>query len=190
MTGFVSYIADLLVYYTFAGITLHLADRFAGVPAYQWWYNDSRTIPLVKERGFLYGHPGGIGGRLHKAALWISGIQSLSFLYKGKVDLVTEIPAFFLEAWFLMLGFHIGKYVYNYMRGEQKLADIVYQTSPRVLLAKAGEGLQELLNYFRPASSPKVARAATPAAPTEPAAPEAPKVHWRDQIKSYTQREK
>jgi hypothetical protein len=167
MSGFVSYIADLLLYFIFAGVTLHLVDRFLGVPVYRWWYNDSREKPLEKEYGFLYGHPGGFTGRLHKTAYWISGIQSLTFLYKGKVDIWTEIPAFFLEAWFMVLGFHIGAYVYGYMRGEQDLAKKLHTMHPRNLLNSLRGYFADYASKNRPEQPPIVV---TPAEQSTPSA--------------------
>lgn len=186
MTGFISYIADLLVYFAFAGISLHLADRYVGVPMYRWWYANSRDTPLQKEMGFLYGHE---RSRLHRTVLLISGVQSLTFLYKGKVDLLTEIPAFLLEAWFMMFGFWLGQYVYAWMRGEQRMVDFIHALHPSRATGKLLEQGKDLLARFYPKkASPSVPASQTPAAVEALPQPAEEKIDWRDQINTYTNR--
>lgn len=185
ISAFIAYVADLLFYFFAIGVGLHLFDRYFGTAIYRWWYDRSRESPLPQELdvGFMYNRP---FSRKHKYALVLSGAQSLYMLWEKGISIITELIAFPLEAWALLLGFAAGKYVYGFMRGEDAIVEKMRQVNISNLYERVrGFAAGIFSGRFRSATQAvqpqRAGQETVEKTVSEPATP-----HWRERLRSYT----
>lgn len=168
---FASYLAPLLVVFMVAGAILEIADRYIGVPFYRWYYNrgDTHGKPMpVDQMGFFYGRT---LKQQHNRALFLSAAQSVLAVSFGNYtpwEIVAEIPALFLEGWFLVPGLWLGDKIFvHVIRRQDKIFDALDHREETVKnLFSWALDLPSKFRNFIPATKPAVQ--------PQPSAPEVP----------------
>ena len=122
------YVLKWMVYYLLFGMSMHVLDRYFGVPFYRWYYNRGQKDPKDQmadtvELGLLYNRS---FKRRRNWALVISAIQSGYTVYQSEsFHAGAEIIVLVFEAAVFLVGFRLGNWAYSFIRRQEGITETV-----------------------------------------------------------------
>lgn len=181
MPAFTSYLLSMAIVFIIWGAIWYNLDRVYGVGLRRWWYNLTHEEPLAAgdERGFIYRR------RTKTKFMWatvLSTVQSvLVVIYAGSIDLLTELPAWFIEVPLMMLGMYLGRPLGRLWGHKDQVFDKLDEWEHRGS-ARPAEKTPEVIDVEPepPAGKPEAVEQPTP--------PDEPELDPEELIDRYTRR--